>query len=154
MRIRSKKRAAVFALLAAAWIGVLFFFSGQSGTDSGELSMTLTQLLFGRLIARGADVDMLHHLVRKAAHFSIFAVEGFLAGMALLSLFKARAAVPVTVLGVSALAVANELHQRLSIERTCSPVDMLIDACGGLTGLLAASGILWALNRRKTHNRQ
>ena len=155
MRVHNGRKAAVFALLAAAWAGVLFFFSGQSGADSGALSMALTRFLFGGLIARGADADMFHHLVRKAAHFGVFAVEGFLAGRALLCVLKARTAALLTALAVTALAVANELHQRLSVQRVCSPRDMLIDACGGLAGLLAAGAILFAMGRRrKTQDRQ
>lgn len=157
MRVHNGRRAAVFALLAAAWAGVLFFFSGQSGTDSGALSMALTRFLFGKLIERGADVDLLHHLVRKAAHFGIFAVEGFLAGMSLLYILRTRSAVVLTALAVAALAAANELHQQMSVGRVCSSRDMIIDACGGLAGLLFAAAILCVAGltrRRKTHDRQ
>lgn len=157
MRVHNGRRAALFALLAAAWAGVLFYFSGQTGTDSSALSMTLTRFLFGRLIARGADVDMLHYLVRKAAHFGIFAVEGFLAGMSLMYILRTRAAFLLTALAVVGLAVANELHQRLSVGRVCSSRDMIIDACGGLTGLLFAAAILCVsglVRRRKAHDRQ
>lgn len=152
MRVDNRRRAAVYALLAVAWGGLLFFFSGQSGADSETVSMGLTRFLFGGLIARGADVDLLNHLVRKTAHFGIFAVEGFLAGMALLHLVRGRRAVLLSALIVAALAVTNELHQRLSIQRACSPTDMLIDASGGLTGLLVAAAILFAL--RRTQHRQ
>ena len=78
MQTPKPKIAAVYGVLSAAWIGVLFFFSGQSGEESGRLSERLTRWLFGALIERGADAAQLEHLLRKAAHFSIFAVAGFL----------------------------------------------------------------------------
>ena len=54
MQTPKPKIAAVYGVLSAAWIGVLFFFSGQSGEESGRLSEWLTQWLFGAFIARGA----------------------------------------------------------------------------------------------------
>lgn len=143
MRNRKPKRAAIYGLASLAWIGVLFFFSGQSGVESGELSGWLTQKLFGEWIARGADALMLEHLLRKAAHFGIFAVMGFLAGMTFLHLLRRRTAVCIALMASAGLAVSNELHQRLSDARTCSVTDMAIDAGGAALGLLVAVLMLW-----------
>ena len=145
MRNFKPKRAAVFGAMAAVWIGVLFFFSGQSGEESGDLSGRLTQFLFGWLIDRGADEALLEHLLRKTAHFGIFAVEGFLLGMALLHLLRRKAALPAALAAGALLAVANELHQLISVARSCSVTDMLIDASGAATGLLAAYVLLHLL---------
>ena len=90
MQTPKPKIAAVYGVLSAAWIGVLFFFSGQSGEESGRLSERLTRWLFGAFIERGADAAQLEHLLRKAAHFSIFAVAGFLICMTLLHLLRRR----------------------------------------------------------------
>lgn len=142
MRNRKPKRAAIFGAVAVAWIGVLFFFSGQSGQASGELSRKLTQMLFGGWIERGADAARLEMLLRKAAHFGIFAVEGFLLGMMLLHLFRRRTAVPAAFLAGAALAVGNELHQLLSDARDCNVRDMAIDSAGVAVGILAALALL------------
>ena len=42
---RRKQAALIFGILAAAWIGVLFYFSGQSGAESGSLSLKLAKKL-------------------------------------------------------------------------------------------------------------
>ena len=148
MRKHDRRNAAIYGLLAALWVGVLFFFSGQSGEESGALSSGLTQLLFGWMIDRGADAERLEFLLRKAAHMGIFAVEGFLLAMALGSaLRKSRAALwslPICAV----LAVANELHQRLPGGRTSSAADVLIDSFGALIGVLLAAVLLHALSSR------
>ncbi|HIS84924.1 MAG TPA: VanZ family protein [Candidatus Faecivicinus avistercoris] len=148
MQNHDRRSAAIYGLLAAAWVGVLFFFSGQSGEASGALSGRLTEILFGWLIDRGVSAGRLEFLLRKAAHMGIFAVEGFLLAMALGSaLRKSRAALwslPIC----AALAVANELHQRLPGGRTSSAADVLIDSFGALIGVLLAAVLLHALSSR------
>lgn len=151
MQFHNRKRAVFFAFASAAWIAVLFFFSGQSGQDSGALSQWLTRRLLGWLVRRGVSFDMLHILVRKCAHFGVFAVEGFFLGMTGLSLMRARAAVPAATAAGACLAVLNELHQTLSEGRACSEMDMLIDSCGALTGVLFALVILHAFSIYKKY---
>ena len=152
-----KKRrltAIVFGIMAVAWAGLLFFFSGQTGVDSGELSSMVTEVLFGWLIDRGADFQTLHVLTRKLAHFGIFAVEGWLLGSALLRAMKSRLRASwATVLVCAAIAAFNELHQIASEGRSCSVLDMLIDTCGAAAGL-ALAVVIWhafsAFKRRKS----
>lgn len=154
MRNRKPMRAAIFGLISAAWIGVLFFFSGQSGLESGELSRWLTQKLFGEWIARGADAKSLEHLLRKLAHFSIFAAEGFFLGMTFLHLM-CRCTAILTTFAVSALlAVGNELHQLLSEARDCRVLDMAIDTAGAMTGLLAAVLLLCLFGYWRDRNQE
>ena len=146
MRNHGEKRAAISAVAAIAWIGVLFYFSGQVGEDSSALSERVTRLVFGWLLDRGADFDLLHQCVRKAAHFGIFAVEGCLMGMALLNALKRRTAILLAGAGCALLSVLNELHQMQATGRTCRLSDMAIDFCGALTGLAAAAAILHAFS--------
>ena len=151
MQTPKPKLAAVYGVLSAAWIGVLFFFSGQSGEESGRLSERLTRWLFGALIERGADAAQLEHLLRKAAHFGVFAVAGFLICMTLLHLLRRRGAVWAALAAGCALAAANELHQTLSEGRSCQFTDMLIDASGAALGLTAAALIVGWIAKRQTH---
>lgn len=149
MQNRDGRKALRFGLAAAAWLGVLFFFSGQTGTDSGELSGRVTRMLFGWLVDRGVEFEWLHHLVRKGAHFAIFAVEGFLTGMALLHAMRMRWAAMLTVAGCGAIAVLNELHQMTAEGRACNAADMAIDTCGAAAGLLLAVAVLHAFSATK-----
>lgn len=150
MQKHNPKRAVVFGIAAAAWLCVLFFFSGQSGEDSGNLSAMLTRFLFGRWIDRGADAEMLEFILRKCAHAGIFAIEGFLLGMSLLSAIKKRSeAFFLTLAGCGLIAIANELHQLTAAERSCNVRDMLIDTAGAAAGLAAAVVLLHLFRPRK-----
>ena len=84
------------------------------------------------------------HYLRKTAHFGIFAVEGFLIRVAL---YRTRPRrfwnLPLAMAPCALLAVANELHQRLSPDRSCSYLDMGIDTAGALAGALAGSLVCW-----------
>lgn len=150
MQNRNPCRAVVFGIAAAAWLAVLFFFSGQSGMESGELSGRLTRFLFGWWIERGADAVLLEIIVRKCAHAGIFAIEGFLLGMSLLSCMRKQTEAFFLTLAACALAaIANELHQLTAIERSCDVRDMLIDTAGAAAGILAALGLLSHFGLRK-----
>ena len=127
MQTPKPKIAAVYGVLSAAWIGVLFFFSGQSGEESGRLSERLTRWLFGALIERGADAAQLEHLLRR------------------------RGAVWAALAAGCVLAAANELHQTLPEGRSCQFTDMLIDASGAALGLTAAALIVGWIAKRQTH---
>lgn len=157
MQNQTGRRSAIaYGVCAAAWLAVLFFFSGQTGTDSGSLSSSVTDLLFGWLIKRGVSFDTLHIITRKLAHFGIFAVEGWLLGSALLRLMKNRLhAFFASGLACALVAVLNELHQLTSDERVCSAADMLIDTCGALMGIAFAAAILFLSHRlKKCRNKQ
>ena len=153
MQEHNRKRAIVFGAAAAVWTGVMFFFSGQSGEDSGALSEGLTGVLFGWLIRRGVSAERVEFFVRKGAHMGGFALMGFLLGMSMLSALKRRAAAAVTVCACAAAAVLNELHQMLAEGRHCSVADMGIDFAGAALGLLAAVVVLHAFSSKKYYDR-
>jgi len=148
MQNHNGRRAVCFGIAALLWVGVLFFFSGQSGEESGALSGSVTELLFGWLIDLGADARMLELLLRKGAHMTIFAIEGFLMGMSLLHAMRRRSALAATAAGCAVMAVLNELHQLTSAGRSCSVIDMLIDSSGALLGLLASAAVLHAFSSK------
>lgn len=136
--------AVIWWLLSAAWVLVLFYFSGQDGADSSALSGRLSQWLLNRLTFLNVTPAVFEHYLRKTAHFGIFAVEGFLIRVAL---YRTRPRkfwnLPLSMLPCALLAVANELHQRLSPGRSCSYLDMGIDTAGAFAGALVASLICW-----------
>lgn len=152
---RRRYTAIIFGILAVIWACVLFFFSGQNGTDSSTLSRKLACIIVKWFPALGGPADF-EPLLRKLAHFGIFAVEGFLLGFSAISLLGyARGA--VISFGICAMmAVANEYHQLFSGGRSCEFRDMIIDSCGALTGVIAAAVmtaiIVTAVKHRKNQN--
>ena len=145
----SKRAAIIYGACAAVWIGVLFFFSGQTGSESGKLSEKVTRIFFGWLIDRGADFGTVHLVVRKLAHAGIFAVEGWLLGSALLRCMRVKPAAALTAVVCAGIAGLNELHQLVRPDRSAEFRDVLIDTGGALAGLAFAVAVLHAFSAFK-----
>ena len=136
-----KKRrltAIVFGIMAVAWAGLLFFFSGQSGADSSSLSREVARMIARWFPGLGMGPADIEPGLRKLAHFGIFAVEGFFAGTALTCALGYAKGAALSVGACVLMAVANEFHQRFSVGRSCEFRDMLIDSGGALLGVAAA----------------
>ena len=142
-------RMSIFWLLAIGWIAVLFFFSGQTAVESSALSGWVVDFIRGVFPFNRIPADQLTHVVRKLAHFCIFAVEGFLLCLATAESFQdVSVGAVLSVIACTALAAANELHQMFFEGRSCEGRDMLIDAGGALLGVGAAL-LLHIIRRRK-----
>lgn len=161
-------------LAPVLWCAVLFFFSGQDGIDSGELSWRFTQFVLRVFPFLPIDAATLHPILRKCAHFGIFAVEGALLEWALLhtlpghslsghtlrghtlrghilhgrTLSSRTLSVLLSALICTALAGLNEYHQNFIVGRSAEFTDVLIDAAGGLTGVLMALLIFVLIHKR------
>ena len=140
--------------MAILWMRVLFFFSGQNADESGSLSGFVTQLVLRVLTFLRMPPSDLEHVLRKLAHFFIFAVEGFLLRMGLSLIRTPGRRFLLASFVCAPLAVFNELHELTSEGRSCSPVDMAIDFSGALAGILFASlfCLLLARWRKRHHN--
>lgn len=144
-----KSRLSVCLWLAAiGWCALLFFFSGQSGAESGLLSQKLTAFVLRLLPWLPWDALTLEIILRKCAHFGIFAIEGaLLSGALLTSMRHQRRAFVLSVLCCSALAGLNELHQSFIIDRSCELRDVFIDSAGAFTGALFTAILLALFSR-------
>ncbi len=136
---------------------MIFCFSAQTGEESGETSEKLVRF-FLRLFVPGlgtlpAEEALRLHalcslLVRKAAHFTEFALLGFFL-MLHVTAIGTRTAVrrpALRALGVGVLyAVSDELHQGLVSGRSPAVPDVGIDSLGVLAGLglLCLILLLW-----------
>lgn len=134
--------------LAIGWIAVLFYFSGQSGVDSGNLSRRLTNFVLRCIPSLPLSADRLEFLLRKLAHFGIFAVEGFLLALAVMeTTLDLPLGALLTGVACTAMAAANEMQQLGVAGRSCEGRDVFIDAGGALLGVLAAMLLLRLAHR-------
>lgn len=147
-----KKSARVGTILlwiaALAWAAVMFFFSGQNANESGRLSLKVTEYVMRIFPSLPFELDQVHFFVRKAAHFSIFALEGFLLGLAMMNTVPERWLGSVlAIISCAVVAVLNEYHQSFSEGRSCEVRDMGIDSAGALMGVLVAALLLYIISR-------
>ena len=155
--MQNKRRAlrlVIFWALAIGWVAVLFIFSGQTGAESGELSLWLTHLVQRLFPWIPLTTDALEHLLRQLAHFSIFALEGFLLCLAMMESSRDKGA-GALLSGIlcTAVAAANELHQSFIEGRSCEGGDVLIDSAGALLGI-AVAALAYFLCRRRRRDRR
>ena len=86
-----------------------------------------------------SQLAAVHFLVRKAAHFTEYAILALLARRALVTSsnnFIQRRWFPLGLLLVASYALLDEFHQSFVPSRSASIYDSAIDVAGGLTVLL------------------
>ena len=124
-------------LAVLIWMGIIFSFSCQNDTQSGGLSEEI-MLFLARLIHRLApgaslNLDILHLIVRKTAHFTIYFILGILVANALHPSSKQKWLIAFAACVLYALS--DELHQLFVPGRVFSLTDVGIDSLGSLLGL-------------------
>ena len=148
--------------LTIAMCVTIFVLSSEDGTQSMQTSGRFAEPI-ARLIASGrppmtqsefmALVDEVQVYVRKAAHFSEYAVLAVL--VYLLSIAHAWRLPARIAIGFSGLyAAGDELHQLLSGSRTGMWQDVLLDTCGAAFGTLGIFLILKALHSAVLHRQR
>ena len=153
----------VLAVLILINMTVIFQFSSASREESGELSEGLTRKIVGLLYRDFEDLpaeeqrlfmQKAHKFVRKAAHFSEFALLGLLSACLLLyissALRRLKLWLTLTAPAVFTLlyAISDEVHQIFS-GRGPRVTDVLIDFSGAVCGILLIHGIAYLTARRK-----
>ena len=158
----------LFAALTLAVMVTIFVFSSEDADTSSQTSSSLTKVAVTII-----DKNYYHEppakqqeiwyqasfIVRKLAHFSIYAVLGFCASVAAgrRRLFTLRSL--GTVVFGFLYALSDEFHQSFSAGRSCEFRDMMIDTGGATLGMLisvAVMGIVGiiAAKRRKNNIKQ
>ncbi len=118
------------------WIGVIFFLSSSQGSlnQTSRIIRPLLEFLFP---AAPPETLLLYHgLIRKLAHLTEYGVLGALACRAFAASKFRRYAFVFAALLVLIVAVVDETNQSFNPLRTGSPIDVLIDATGGLLAVL------------------
>ena len=139
---------------AAAWYGVIFAFSAQTGDESGKLSGAVVDRSIGLLGKWGEifhwnweAVQLLSFLIRKAAHMGIYFILAALVLYGVRRLGCTRAAA-WTGLVCAAGAALDEVHQVFVPGRDGKVTDVLIDL-GGVGCLLMLWWVVEAVAKRR-----
>lgn len=142
-RKKLQKFLAWLALLV--WMGVIFYFSHQSGDASMQLSDGILDS-FKSLFQNFLDYHTLSYIVRKIAHFT----EYFILGLLIYHLVKQYRVISKTeiiwmILFCVIYAMSDEFHQVFIGGRSPKFFDVIIDSLGSSLSIL----ILQLLQKRK-----
>ena len=130
------KKVVSIALLIA-WMVAVFCFSAQNATQSSEVSGGVTDNILIFFSAFGEYKEIAETLIRKLAHFSIYAIGGALA-MWHFGMYKFKCAKAILLAQVfgTLYAITDEIHQYFVPGRACQLRDVLIDSLGVAVGIL------------------
>lgn len=156
------QRTWVRILLTALTLAVMvliFFFSTETAEESDETSGVFTQqmieMLYPDFDSYSTEEQMtlyesLQYGIRKTAHFTEYAILGFLLRLCIESWFGKRGwLLQAAWLGGTLYAVTDELHQLTTDGRSGQWTDVLIDSSGVICGVLVAILILRIVHKRK-----
>ena len=129
-------------LLVLLWMGIIFFFSAQSGPESGALSSNLTEQIIALLKQFNLDISVqvssFESILRTNAHFIAY----FILGILVFNALRWDDASPyhqsfIRAFIISVLyAISDEFHQYFVPERAAELKDVLVDSAGALSGIL------------------
>lgn len=139
--------------------GVIFWFSSNNGqassSQSGRVVDLICRIFFPKMDnlsneRQFAIIEILTVIVRKAAHFSIYALLGGIAFAAFFFPVKNKAKrLLYSVIFVFLYACTDEFHQVFISERTGRISDVIIDTVGGTLGALIIFGVIAVIEARR-----
>ncbi len=151
------KRQFLFIIVALVWMGVIFWFSSNTGSDSSAQSGSIVDLIskyfFPQLakwfsVSQEAFSDIATLLVRKSAH----ALEYLLLCLLIFGCLYGRRSLLRTASTAWILTVcyaaSDEIHQYFVPDRACRAADVLIDGTGAAIGLIVLCLILRHRDKR------
>ncbi len=132
------------------WMTVIFGFSAEDGQQSQSFSDRITikvvKVIYPdydslTLASQKMHFNKISFLVRKTGHFGEYAILGILWSVFLLSFGRARrlkyrifTVIPVFICMI--YASTDEFHQGFVDGRSPKVMDVIIDTCGALAGVL------------------
>lgn len=128
-------------ILIIIWMATIFKFSGQQGTDSGDTSRKFTVAIIQIITGKSLELDDpfiegIQLFIRKMAHFSIYALGGFLIMNYTYTTEKImKQKILYSIAFGAGYAITDELHQFFVPGRSARILDVGIDTAGVITGI-------------------
>lgn len=129
-------------ILIIIWMIMIFIFSSQQGTESGDTSRKFTvaiiRVLTGKSLALDDSfVEGIQLVIRKLAHFTVYAIGGVLIMNYAYEKDKInkKQKILYSVVFGAGYAVTDELHQFFVPGRSGNIFDVGIDTAGVITGV-------------------
>ena len=145
--------------LVIAWMILIFTMSAQGRVESNASSTGVSRMIASVFVRGWNDlteaeqmeiIESIHFWVRKAAHFTLYAVLGLLSFIAISNHISKRSLNALFAFCLCVLyAVSDEIHQYFGDGRSCELRDVLIDSSGAIQGILIIYLIFWMVDRKK-----
>ncbi|AXF55237.1 VanZ family protein [Salicibibacter kimchii] len=137
------KQMIVAWLLVIGWMGLIFYFSHQSGEASSSLSGGVTEVAYSWSQSLfpfvNIDFETFHTLIRKAAHVAVYVVLGlFVIHAFRVSTIEGRVSWRVIVWAwvlCTCYAITDEVHQLFIPGRSGEVSDVVLDSVGAMVGI-------------------
>lgn len=128
---KNKKMSILFWVLSAVCMGVIFYFSSRTATESSMQSDSIL-LWITKIFGQNKVTDF---IIRKTAHCLEFTGLCLLINLAWL-FTKGKQQKLISILCTSLYAVTDEVHQLFVDGRSCELRDWGIDTFGAILGAL------------------
>lgn len=123
-------------ILLIAWMCLIFFFSSQNGDESTKSSGVFDNII--NIIIKDDSVKpKVKYIIRKAAHFTEYCILAILVLNVIRDYTNITYKTLILAFILCALyAASDEWHQTFVAGRVGQLMDVFIDSCGILTGLI------------------
>lgn len=146
----------IFLGLSIMIAALIYWFSDQTATASSEDSEGLIWSVLNMIpyfahmtySAKMEILDSIHTLVRKTAHFSIYASLGICVFNYITTYVSARKKALLLSVGICFLyACTDEIHQLFVEGRSGEVLDVFIDTCGATAGICLVIGVMVIISK-------
>lgn len=143
-----KKIFWLFLILMIVDMAVIFMFSSQNAEKSSQVSKSIVETVVEKIIEKvdktnkvEVKPESLEKIIRKSAHFALFALLGVFAFFMLKTSGYIRKNMYIfafTLLICIVYAISDEVHQLFVSGRDGNVADVVIDTSGALIGMSIA----------------
>lgn len=146
----TKSKLILSYVLMLVWMAIIFHLSSQVSVESSKLSQGVTEMVAKAVqkITPSLDMDILHHLIRKMAHFSAYLVLGVLVSNAINQ--NDKFSIKVAFMLCLLYASSDEIHQSFVPGRGPAIKDVMIDSAGAFVGINIFKIVYWKFRDRNS----
>ena len=160
---KKKKLRILLTLLIVFWMGVIFYFSNQTGPKSSSSSQSVIYLIghisktvAGHNIVNTLSTEafsFLEFIIRKCAHMFVYFILSILTMLLMFTYetYPLRFKCFISLLVSFLYACSDELHQFFVGGRSASFRDVMIDSTGACIGILLTFIIYTLIKKTQRH---
>lgn len=124
-------------ILLLGWMAFIFYMSGKTGEESSSQSGTVIKILstFGFTISKAIESNVTF-IIRKGAHVTEYLILYLLLFNVIKNYVGRSRTAVLSIILLVIYAASDEIHQYFVPGRSAAFVDVMIDSCGGIIGLM------------------